>query len=650
MVVDRVVVSSGQPVTPEAVGSRTFSTVRRGFQPDEVRRFLARVADELASAAAREAELRGALQDALERAAHPAISEDVLTSGLGEHTARLIGAARETAAAITTDAEKRAAALLHDAEVRAARLREESEGLMARRVDEAETAGASIRQAAEAELRAARDKARAEAESTVAAAQAQGREMVAEARAVRERMLSDLTRRRRAAQLQIDQLRAGRERLLAAYEVVRRTLDDATRELETAEPEARLAAEEVGRRAVESDIAVRPEGTGSTWPAGPAAAPPPPSPTSQRPAEPAAAPPAPEPVGPAPATPARRLAPVPPATAPDRSEAPRRVATLDPPRPPALRPQSVADAAPARLRAVTASTATDPDVTAPVAEPERQEPPVADLGTGQHPIVPPAPARDVEGLFARIRQEVPPPVPQPEAAPEASPVADVPAGLDDDVTDENALARRDELLDPVETELTRALKRVLQDEQNEVLDRLRRTRTTAAEAVLPDPTAQSGRYAAAATPFLERASAAGSGSPGTEEGARAAGETAAALARDLVEPLRSRLEQVLANANGDRDEGGLFDSVSSVYRQWKVQQIEPVARHAAAAAFTSGRFGATPDGTPLRWLVDDEGGRCPDCDDNALAGAVAKGEAFPTGQAHPPAHPGCRCLLIASLP
>jgi hypothetical protein len=22
-----------------------------------------------------------------------------------------------------------------------------------------------------------------------------------------------------------------------------------------------------------------------------------------------------------------------------------------------------------------------------------------------------------------------------------------------------------------------------------------------------------------------------------------------------------------------------------------------------------------------------------------------KGETFPTGQAHPPAHPGCRCLL-----
>jgi hypothetical protein len=38
-------------------------------------------------------------------------------------------------------------------------------------------------------------------------------------------------------------------------------------------------------------------------------------------------------------------------------------------------------------------------------------------------------------------------------------------------------------------------------------------------------------------------------------------------------------------------------------------------------------------------------GKCPDCDDNALEPTV-KGSDFPTGQPHPPAHPGCRCLLV----
>jgi hypothetical protein len=87
------------------------------------------------------------------------------------------------------------------------------------------------------------------------------------------------------------------------------------------------------------------------------------------------------------------------------------------------------------------------------------------------------------------------------------------------------------------------------------------------------------------------------------------------------------------------------ESLRTVYRQWKAQQMDDAARHYAAAAFSSGAFAATPDAAVLLWLVDDDG-HCPDCDDNALAGPTAKGQSFPTGQAHPPAHRGCRCLLV----
>jgi len=61
-------------------------------------------------------------------------------------------------------------------------------------------------------------------------------------------------------------------------------------------------------------------------------------------------------------------------------------------------------------------------------------------------------------------------------------------------------------------------------------------------------------------------------------------------------------------------------------------------------AFSRAAFAAAPDGAVLRWVFGDEG-PCPDCDDNALAGPTAKGEPYPTGQLHPPAHAGCRCLL-----
>jgi hypothetical protein len=44
--------------------------------------------------------------------------------------------------------------------------------------------------------------------------------------------------------------------------------------------------------------------------------------------------------------------------------------------------------------------------------------------------------------------------------------------------------------------------------------------------------------------------------------------------------------------------------------------------------------------------VDRTGEPCPDADDNALAGPVAKGTPFPTGDRCSPAHPGCRCLVV----
>ena len=145
--------------------------------------------------------------------------------------------------------------------------------------------------------------------------------------------------------------------------------------------------------------------------------------------------------------------------------------------------------------------------------------------------------------------------------------------------------------------------------------------------------------------------AAGSPSPRQWAGDKSAAD----LAVDVVAPLRERLERVISEAAGSGDKSerdtpadvaGVSDRLGACYRQWKTSQIEQAARHHASVAFTRGVFSAAPDGAELCWVVDDDG-PCPDCDDNALAGAVVKGEAFPTGQTHPPAHDGCRCILVA---
>ncbi|MEM9467743.1 MAG: hypothetical protein AAGA90_20385, partial [Actinomycetota bacterium] len=52
---------------------------------------------------------------------------------------------------------------------------------------------------------------------------------------------------------------------------------------------------------------------------------------------------------------------------------------------------------------------------------------------------------------------------------------------------------------------------------------------------------------------------------------------------------------------------------------------------------------------PVRWILDPSGVCGPDCADNALAGAITAGEAFPTGVRHPPIDPACGCFLVIDL-
>ena len=96
-------------------------------------------------------------------------------------------------------------------------------------------------------MAAALDKVRADAEELTERARAEGRVMVEEAQQLRARVLADLSRRRKVLHAQIEQLRAGRERLAETITEVRRAVDAIAEDLFNAENEARLAAEVAGR-------------------------------------------------------------------------------------------------------------------------------------------------------------------------------------------------------------------------------------------------------------------------------------------------------------------------------------------------------------------------------------------------------------------
>src|SRR3954471_9418809 len=106
---DRIVISSEPGISPEEVAHRSFPVVFRGYDQDEVRRLLKRVADELAAARQREKELRGAIDEARTKVAHPELDEEALTAALGEETTRILRSAREAASDMRAKAEERVA-------------------------------------------------------------------------------------------------------------------------------------------------------------------------------------------------------------------------------------------------------------------------------------------------------------------------------------------------------------------------------------------------------------------------------------------------------------------------------------------------------------------------------------------------------------
>jgi DivIVA domain-containing protein len=202
--------SRPDPSSPDAVASAGFSTSRRGYDQNEVRDLLRMVAAEMARLQEREKFLERELRTA-QRSTNPAVAldEEVVTRMLGEEAARILQTAREAASQIKIRSEDAAARMLREATDEAQRLREE----------------------AEVEAASRRQDASADAESELVMAKQQGREMVNEARAYRERVLSELARRRELARQQIEQLMHGRDRLLQAFERSRLVAVDVMAEL-----------------------------------------------------------------------------------------------------------------------------------------------------------------------------------------------------------------------------------------------------------------------------------------------------------------------------------------------------------------------------------------------------------------------------------
>jgi hypothetical protein len=233
------------------------------------------------------------------------------------------------------------------------------------------------------------------------------------------------------------------------------------------------------------------------------------------------------------------------------------------------------------------------------------------------------------------------------SAPSATVEASSP-GVDEAVGDgdpaDPRLTERNQMLSPVVSTLVRRLKRALQDDQNDILDRVRAEGGWGPE-ILPAADEHERRYVTAAIEHLKDAARSGATfAGGKPDEAPAVDAVAGELAAAIVVPLRRRLDGAGASVDAG-DDSALIEHVGAAFRDWKGARVERLAGDEALAAFSQAFLAAAPQTSSLQWIVDDGGARCPDCDDNALAGPIRRGEAFPTGHSCPPAHAGCRCLL-----
>jgi DivIVA domain-containing protein len=221
-----------------------FTTAFRGYDPAEVRAFLQRMAMRV------EAEL-----SAVDRVTITPIASDaelVLDEAAYLAAAAASALDSSTAASPVETADGVLLAARSEYESILASARNEANAIVVKANDDAARiilrARAESRGKPSADSSAVVEAAYAQAASDPELAREQARLMITEARAVRERILTDLNKRRRVAHVQLEQLRVAREKLTETLREARRIVDDSARDLSTAEVEARLAADAAGRR------------------------------------------------------------------------------------------------------------------------------------------------------------------------------------------------------------------------------------------------------------------------------------------------------------------------------------------------------------------------------------------------------------------
>jgi len=201
------------------------------------------------------------------------------------------------------------------------------------------------------------------------------------------------------------------------------------------------------------------------------------------------------------------------------------------------------------------------------------------------------PTSSVDDLFARLRES------RADTVVERAVIVEVPAA---EVEDEEAESQTESGVDtvaeavvPLILSASRKLKRVLADEQNELLDLLRRKEPVRTlDDLLPWEADQSARYSAAVEKDLVAAAVAGA--QGGSDGRNPAIVRPAidAVTNDIISPLRDRLTRSIDKAAGVNSD--LANEVRGIYREWKAHRIDEYVEEIVRLAYDRGALTVTP--------------------------------------------------------
>lgn len=213
------------------------------------------------------------------------------------------------------------------------------------------------------------------------------------------------------------------------------------------------------------------------------------------------------------------------------------------------------------------------------------------------------------------------------------------------------LDHRDDSIGPIERGVSRRVKRLVDDEQNELLDALRRSRrNVTVAALLPAAEEQVDALAELLASDLTDAVAAGAASVAARSGTpvalgranleRLAAQLRPVIASRLINPWRDEVASLVA---GETDRAQLGERLRAAYRERKTVDLPELASGVVVVAYNVGVAAVAKKGPGLEWVLDHGGEEVQAHLPRVRGGNPAEAiEALSS----PEVPDGCRCLLV----